>query len=115
MWFYARILRYQEWERSYLTTKARRLVDATKEGEARIHDAEGAAATIMRRTRVQAKLAQTVEVAPYVKGRFEMAQPLPVVEVLRVGEVREEEAEVLEYVIGAMREETFKGLMEVMD
>ena len=43
-----------------------------------------------------------------------MAQPLPVVEVLRVSEVREEEAKVLEYVIGSMRKRTFKGLMEVM-
>ena len=89
-------------------------MDAIKEDDARIHDAEGAAATIMRRTRVQAKLARTVEVAPYVKGRFEMAQSLPVVEVLRVSQVREEEAaKVLEYVIGS-REQTFKGLMEMM-
>ena len=88
----------QEWQRSYLLTKARRLRSAAREGAAR--NALG----ITPRTRA------AVATLSFLRSRVEKMEPLPVVEVLEGGE----EAQVLECVITGMNDETSRELAEMM-
>lgn len=58
-------------------------------------------ALVMQRVREEAA-------PPYLKGRVERGEPLPVVEVVEEGAV------LRQVVLGGMKEDTFRGLLELM-
>ena len=100
----------QEWERSYVLTKARVLSDATRDG--------ATGSTLggqVKRARAAAAMMVSSSSSSCVKGRVERGEALPAVDVVAVeGGMLEEESGVVEYVVKGMNRSVFVELMEFM-
>ena len=93
----------QEWERSYVLVKARKMSDAIAHGG--VHSS-GSSSSGVKRARVEAS-------PSWLEGRVEKGEGLPVVE-MRSGGGGGEEMEVVEYVVKGMKGELFIELMDMM-